>query len=46
MLLRCLDAPEAEGRSLTPFDLVPELDEARRTVDRIEALSKELGRGR
>ncbi len=46
VLLRCLDAREAEDRSLTPFDLVPELAEARRAVHRVEALSKELGRGR
>lgn len=46
VLLRCLDAPEAEGRALTPFDLVPELEEARRTVHRLEALAKELDRRR
>ena len=41
-----LDAPELEGRALTPFDAVPELEELRRTVRRIEALAKELAGGR
>lgn len=40
VLLDCLDA----GGARTPFDAVPELDDLRRAVHRIERLSKELKR--
>ncbi len=39
VLLECVDA----GGDVTPFDVVPELDELRRTVRRIEKLCKDLG---
>ncbi len=42
MLLECSDA----AAGATPFDAVPQLDEMRRTVRRIEKLSKDLGRWR
>jgi hypothetical protein len=42
LLLRTLDSQWVGGRQLTPFDLAPELDEMRRTVQRIEGLSKKL----
>ncbi len=42
VLLACADA----GGASTPFDLVPELEELRRTVRRIEKLSTELARWR
>ncbi len=45
VLLECLDAAgDDEARSL--FELVPELDELRQTMRRIERLSKELARWR
>ena len=40
VLLECLDSPEARS----PFEVVPELEEARQTVQRIEKLAKELRR--
>lgn len=42
VLLECADA----GGATTPFDAVPELEEMRRAVQRIEKLSKDLGRWR
>ncbi len=45
VLLQCLDAAE-EGETLTPFDVVPRLEELRRAVRRIEKLSAELARWR
>ncbi len=42
MLLECVDA----GGDMTLFDAVPELDELRRTVERLGKLSKDLGRWR
>lgn len=42
VLLECLDT----GGSRTPFDAVPELDDLRQAIHRIERLAKELARGR
>lgn len=45
VLLECLDAA-ADGNPLTPFEVVAELEEMRRTVRRIEKLSSDLARWR
>ncbi|MEM7585414.1 MAG: hypothetical protein AAF560_18640 [Acidobacteriota bacterium] len=43
VLLRCIDSGQ-EGRDQTPFDIVPELDELRRAIQRIEDVAAEMAR--
>ncbi len=43
VLLSCLDS-SSDGRKQTPFDVMPELDELRRAIQRIEQLSSDLNR--
>lgn len=44
VLLRCLDTPRSGGGASSPFEMVPELGELRRAVQRLEELSKAMGR--